>query len=341
VLRVVDESKVIRSFHLEPADGLGMVRHQAGQHLVLRVRPKGANTPAVRAYTLSSAPSDPHYRVSVKRDGVVSSFLHEHVRVGDVLEALAPRGNFVFDASERRPAVMLSAGVGITPMIAMLRHAVVEGWRTRRTRPITFVHSATDASSRAFLAEARRLEELAGDAVRVVSCLTRAAPGDGSDYEGRLDAEVLRELLSLDDYDFYVCGPAPFMQAMYDALRSLGVRDARILSEAFGPSAIARQRDELAPSTATEATEGIVELTSSGVELAWTAADGTLLDFVEAHGVVAPFGCRSGACGSCAVQVEGEVVHREVTASVPEGCALLCRAVPAAQDGSVRLRVLL
>ena len=347
VLRVVDESKLIRSFHLEPADGLGMVRHEAGQHLVLRVKPPEANAPAIRAYTLSSAPSDPYYRISVKRDGTVSSFLHDQVRAGDVIEALAPRGLFVFDASERRPAVLLSGGVGITPMMAMLRHAVIEGKRTRRTRPTTFIHAAVDAATRPFLAEARRLEELAGDAVRVVSCLTRPAPNDAYDYEGRIDADVLRELLALDDYDFFVCGPASFMQAMYDVLRSLGVRDARILSEAFGPSAIERRRDELATSAQAEATpsppeasEAIIEL-ASGVELAWTANDGTLLEFVEAHGVAAPYGCRGGACGSCAVRVEGEVVHRNVSASIPAGCALLCRAVPAAGEGQVRLRVLL
>ena len=177
---------------------------------------------------------------------------------------------------------------------------------------------------------------------RVISCLTRAAPGDEYDYQGRIDAEVLRALLSLDDYDFYVCGPPPFMQEMYDALRSLGVRDARVFSEAFGPSAMKRRPDEFASVAwaIPEATEAIVELASSGVELSWTSADGTLLEFVEGHGVAAPYGCRGGACGSCAVRVEGEVVHRDVTADIPTGCALLCRAVPAAHDGQVRLRLL-
>ena len=209
------------------------------------------------------------------------------------------------------------------------------------------MHSARDAASRSFLAEAKSLEALADGAVHVVSCLTQA-PGDDGDLEGRLDSDALRALLPLDDYDFYLCGPARFMQAMYDALRSLGVRDARLLAEAFGPSSLKRRADELAPGTArapeaTEATEAIVELASSGAELSWTPADGTLLELVEAHGVVAPFGCRSGICGSCAVRVEGEVVHRDATASVPAGCALLCRAVPAARDepGPVRLRVLL
>lgn len=345
VVRVVDESETVRSFHLEAGDGLGVARHEAGQHIVVRVTPPGAKAPAIRAYTLSSAPADPHYRISVQREGDVSSFLHDQVRVGDVLEALAPRGNFVFDATERRPAVLLSGGVGVTPMIAMLRHAVSEGKRTRHTRKATFVHSARDAASRPFLDETRRLEALADGAVRVVSCLTQAEPGDDRDLDGRLDADALRALLPLDDYDFYLCGPAPFMQAMYDALRSLGVRDARLHAEAFGPSALKRRADESAADTARvpEATEAIVELASSGAELSWTPDDGTLLELVEAHGVVAPFGCRSGACGSCAVRVEGDVVHRNATASVPAGCALLCRAVPAARDepGPVRLRVLL
>src|SRR5690606_30459465 len=121
VARIVDESASIRSFHLRPADGLGLPAHAAGQHLPIRVTPPGAAAPAVRSYTLSLAPSDDAYRISVKRAGAISRHLHEHIQVGDIIEAGTPAGGFVLDVRERRPAVLLAGGVGITPMLAMLR----------------------------------------------------------------------------------------------------------------------------------------------------------------------------------------------------------------------------
>ncbi len=130
VTRIVDESRTIRSFHLRPADGAGLVPHRAGQHLPIRVTLPGQETPVIRTYTLSVAPSDATYRISVKRDGAVSRHLHETLRVGDEIEARAPAGGFTIDAQGRRPAVLLAGGVGITPLLAMLRHVVYEGLRT-------------------------------------------------------------------------------------------------------------------------------------------------------------------------------------------------------------------
>src|SRR6185369_12033549 len=121
VARITDESTVIRSFLLEPMDGAGVIPHLAGQHLPIRVRPEGSDKPVMRTYTLSTAPSDRIYRISVKREGVVSRYLHEKVQVGDVIEARAPAGNFTIDALQTRPAVLMAAGIGVTPMIAMLR----------------------------------------------------------------------------------------------------------------------------------------------------------------------------------------------------------------------------
>ena len=141
--RIVDESSVIRSFHLEPDDDHGVPPFESGQHLPIRL-------------TLADGSV-----VSVKRDGAVSQHLHDHVRVGDRIEALGPRGQFTIDAKARRPAVLIGAGVGITPMVAFARHLVSEGFRSRRTRPMHLIQVARDDAVRAFGVELEALDERA------------------------------------------------------------------------------------------------------------------------------------------------------------------------------------
>jgi predicted pyridoxine 5'-phosphate oxidase superfamily flavin-nucleotide-binding protein len=145
VNRIVDESSVIRSFYLTPADGHAVPPFHAGQHFPIRLRTVAGET-LHRTYTISQAPSDEGLRLSVKREGAASSHLHDHVREGDVIEALGPRGQFTIDEKLRRPAVLIGAGVGITPMVAFARHLVTEGFRNRRTRPLHLVQVARDAA---------------------------------------------------------------------------------------------------------------------------------------------------------------------------------------------------
>lgn len=341
VARIVDESSVIRSFHLEPADGAGLLPAQAGQHLTLRVPAGPGGAPLVRSYTLSSAPHDRAWRISVKRDGAVSRWLHETLTEGAAIEARAPSGRFVIDAADRRPAVLIAAGVGVTPMVAMARHVAHEGRRTRFTRSLTVIHAARSAAERAFADDFRRLEAQTGGRIRYVSVLARPKPGDAFDAEGRIDADLLRGVLALEDCDVFLCGPAGFMQAQYAALRSLGVRDARIFAEAFGPSTLSRQPDAGAAVAAPieEPAEVVVAFTASGVATTWSAGDPPLLELAERHGVAPAFGCRNGSCGTCAAPLEaGAVAYRTPpTAAIREGAALICCAVPAA--GVVRVAI--
>jgi ferredoxin-NADP reductase/predicted pyridoxine 5'-phosphate oxidase superfamily flavin-nucleotide-binding protein len=196
VTRVVDESRVIRSFHLAPADGHAVPRFEAGQHLPIRLKTV-AGEELRRTYTISQAPSDEGLRLSVKRAGLASSQLHDHVREGDVIEALGPRGRFTIDAGLRRPAVLIGAGVGITPMVAFARHLVTEGFRHRRTRPLHLIQVARSEDLRAFGDELRALEQRAqrcDDAARGVRrrrrCAARCDPGPAD----RRRAEVVAAL---------------------------------------------------------------------------------------------------------------------------------------------------
>jgi ferredoxin-NADP reductase/predicted pyridoxine 5'-phosphate oxidase superfamily flavin-nucleotide-binding protein len=340
VTRVVDESSVIRSFYLQPADGHAVPPFEAGQHLLIRVQPAGAEAPLPRTYTISQAPSDDGLRLSIKREGVVSSHLHDHVQAGDVIEALGPMGQFTLDAKQRRPAVLIGAGVGITPMMAFLRHVVSEGFRNRRTRPVHLIQVAHDEQTRAFGAELRQLEARAEGAVKVHLVLSSGGPGA---IRGPLTLDTLKSLLPFDDHEFFLCGPANFMQSIYDGLRDLGVRDVRIQAESFGPSSLERRSDTAAaaalppPPPASEAT---VLFSRSGEAAVWTPERGTLLEFAESNGLSPAFSCRAGNCGSCATRMTaGRVTYVQPTAWRPaEGEVLLCCARPA-RDGGERIEL--
>lgn len=172
VIKIVDESSTIRSFHLQPDDGAGLLPHLAGQHLPIRVKLPGTDRPVLRTYTISAAPSDGFYRISVKRDGAVSRHLYGLINVGDTIEARAPAGDFTIDAYERRPAALLAGGVGITPLLAMLRHIVYEGVRKRQTRPIFLFHAARTKKERAFADELAALVETSFSAVKLIRVLS-------------------------------------------------------------------------------------------------------------------------------------------------------------------------
>lgn len=346
VTDVVDESSTIRSFHLMPNDGKGLIAHKAGQHLPIRVTLPGDTDPILRTYTISCAPSDAGYRISVKRDGRVSRFLHDHVRQGSVIEAKAPAGGFTIDAAATRPAVLVAAGVGITPMLAMLRQVVFEGLRTRSTRQTWLIHTARNRAERAFDAEIDTLVAAAQGAVRVVRIVSQPGPHErtGRDHDGvgRLTADTFRQILPFGDYDFYLCGPGGFMQDLYDGLRDLSVIDARIHAEAFGPSALVRRPDQSAavpqlpqPS----ATSVTVVFTASAKEARWQPASGSLLELAESRGLKPEHSCRAGSCGSCAVRLlKGKVAYPvPPTAPVGPGEILVCSAVPA--DGSEALEI--
>jgi ferredoxin-NADP reductase/predicted pyridoxine 5'-phosphate oxidase superfamily flavin-nucleotide-binding protein len=341
VTRIADESSVIRSFHLTPADGHAVPPFLAGQHLPIRLK-TAAGEELRRTYTISQAPSDEGLRLSVKREGAASSHLHDHVHEGDVIEALGPRGQFTIDASLRRPAVLIGAGVGITPMVAFARHLVTEGFRHRRTRPLHLIQVARDGSVRAFGNELSGLVQRAKGAMKLHVVLSSVDGAPEGTHQGPLSIDLLKSLLPTlqneDDHEFFLCGPSGFMQALYDGLRDLGVRDERIQAEAFGPSSLKRRPDgtaALPPPPAPAAKQSTVSFTRTGEVAEWTPERGTLLEFAEGKGLNPPFSCRAGHCGSCATRMTaGAVTYAEPTAWRPAADeVLLCCAVPAAGGG--------
>ena len=244
VQRKVRESDRITSFYLAPVDGSPLRPHKPGQYVTVRVPTEGEGT-TMRNYSISSRPGRPHYRISVKRetglsasapDGYASNYLHQHVNELGVLEVGPPCGEFILKpAGDRsRSLVLISAGVGITPLLSML-HAASE---RRDERDILFIHAAVNGDSHAFRREVLQLADEHPN-VRVHFRYSNPTPQDRlqelADSEGFVDADLLKTLLSERRGEFYLCGPKPFMSDVSAALTTLGVPKSDVSYEFFGP----------------------------------------------------------------------------------------------------------
>ncbi|MEO1220939.1 MAG: pyridoxamine 5'-phosphate oxidase family protein [Pseudomonadota bacterium] len=344
ISRIVEETDEIRSYYLEPTDGKGIAGFRAGQHLPVRATLDGCDRLTNRVYTLSAAPSDGFYRISVKKQGAFSTWLHGR-EVGDTLEARGPQGTFHITGTEERAAVLIAAGVGVTPMISMLRQIVFEGKRRRGTRPTWFIHVDRSRQSRAFHNEIGKLVREAEGAVRYIVVHSKPDPREqeGVDYSytGRFEAADFSRFLPFGDYDFYMCGPSGFMQSTYDGLRAMGVADARVHAEAFGPSSLKREADvgNARPAIPASTKSVPVLFAASSKEARWEPESGTLLELAEERGLTPEFSCRGGSCGSCAVKLlKGSITYPNGVSFVTEKDEiLLCSTVPA--EGSEALEI--
>lgn len=235
----VVESDVITSFYLRPEDNEEIASYTPGQYISIKLAIKGEKFTHIRQYSLSDVPSKDYYRITVKRevgtsnpDGVVSNYLHGEVREGDVVQISAPAGNFTLDTQKETPIVLLSGGVGITPMMSMLSTLI----DIQSKRDIAFIHAAVNGNTHALRDE---VNELSRDNVQIFYFYSAPTKEDYQnnyfDVEGFVTTEWLRDNISVTDADFYFCGPVPFMKAMNGALKQLGVESERIHFEFFGP----------------------------------------------------------------------------------------------------------
>jgi ferredoxin-NADP reductase/MOSC domain-containing protein YiiM len=335
VTAIERESDSVISVCLAGQDAVPLPAAAPGQFLTVRLVTDRDRPPLVRSYSLSGAPGASSYRISIKREphGAASKFVHEHLRPGDVLDVAAPRGSFILQPGTG-PVLLISAGVGATPVLAML-HALADA---RSERDVWWLHSARSGAEEPFAAEARSLlAELPHGHLHV--CFTRPNPGDalGRDYQaaGRLQATTLAALELPHDSDAYICGPASFMADISTALMSSGL-DARIRTELFGgaPS----QTPGIAPVAArpVHAPQGVagdgpqVDFARSGLTVRWARHYGSLLDLAEACDVPVRWSCRTGVCHTCETGVlSGAVGYDPDPVDDPgEARALICCSSP-------------
>jgi ferredoxin-NADP reductase/ferredoxin len=333
VAAIERESMSVISVRLVPADGSAAVPARPGQFLTIRL--PGA-PPLLRTYSLSDLPGAESYRISVKREphGAASEYLHTRLRVGDVIDAGAPRGKFVLRDGER-PVVLISAGVGATPVLAML-HVLAAG---RSTRPVWWVHGARSRAEHAFLDEAAGLLAELPDAHRLV-CYSRPGPeDDGFDVTGRLAGTVLEGAGVPTDADFYLCGPGPFMQDIAAALTAAGAAPERISTEVFGPldaiapGVVAAPAPPPHPPVGSAGTGPLVSFSRSNLSVPWDPSFASLLELAEACDVPVRWSCRTGVCHTCETGlVSGEVGYRPDPLEPPvAGAALICCSQPSGE----------
>ena len=357
VTRVKPESSTITSFYLQPEGGGQIPCHLPGQFLPIEIEPAAGQGAVQRTYTISNAPNGKEYRLSIKREsapgpdlppGLSSSYFHDQVGVGSTFRAMSPRGKFTLDESRNQPIVLLSAGVGITPLISMLEQLAADCASCRAPRPVWFIHGARNSVEHAFSEKVRTYKQQ-------MPCLTThfvySQPGAGDrqgvdfDSSGRIDVELLKQILPFDDYDFYLCGPAAFMTGLYDGLKNLNVQNERIHYEFFGPGTTFQTGKSAPPAEDKygELSPVKVHFERSGIETTWDPAKGSLLDLAESEGLRPDYSCRSGICQTCATRViDGEVAYNEPPMVDPEaGMVLICSSRPVSRSPDDRSPLIL
>jgi ferredoxin-NADP reductase/MOSC domain-containing protein YiiM len=336
VTRVEPESDTVVSVYLADPAGAAVPPARPGQFLTLRL-PAGGAPPLLRSYSLSGDPAAGSYRISVKREphGAGSRYIHTRVRAGDRLEAAAPRGTFILRPGTV-PVLLISAGVGATPVLAMLQALAA----ARSGRDIWWLHGARSRAAEPFAAESRSLLATLASAHREVY-YSQPGPGDvqGRDYQaaGRLSPEALAGLDLPRDAEAYLCGPAAFMAEVSAALAGLGIDGARVHTEIFG--AAPAQTPGITPAAARpphppagQPGDGPqVAFARSSLTVRWDRDHASLLELAEACDVPVRWACRTGVCHTCETALlSGTVSYSpDPVDDLADGSALICCSQPA------------
>jgi ferredoxin-NADP reductase/MOSC domain-containing protein YiiM len=339
VSRKVKESVDVVSVELERVDGKPLTAAEAGQYIVLRIEPK-TGSPLLRSYSLSGAPGDRSYRISVKREalGAASGYINDRLQVGDIVQASAPRGAFTLRPGDT-PVVLLSAGIGVTPVLAMLHALAAEA----SGREIWWLHGARSGRERVFAAETGRLVERLAHCHSFV-CYSAPDPEDQPDIDfnasGHLDGKVVGGLNIPDHADYYICGPSRFMDELTVALKASGIGRDRTHTEIFGaappitPGVAASPRPAPHLPVGSQDTGALVSFTRSGLNVRWEPRFSSLLELAEACDVPVRWSCRTGVCHTCETAlITGKVSYQPNPIDDPsEGNVLICCSRP---DGDI------
>ncbi len=377
---VIRETPSTSSVYLTATDNKSLANFLPGQFLTIRFNIPGCKRPVVRCYSLSDSSEKPYYRISVKRvaapadqndfpPGRVSNYVNDGLSAGQILEVKAPSGDFFLDESSHRPLILLAAGIGITPMMSIVEHLAAIGSK----RLIVLLYGVVNSADHPFR---HRLQVLTTNCpnLHVLNCYSQPQPTDvqGRDFQirGRVSVELLKKLLPSTaaeqksnsisnadvvressehwkpiDCDYYLCGPGPFMETIYQDLLRINVDPQLIHFEAFGPASVkaiagsspnpASQSPGGESKIDSETIEAEVRFVKSEIFTKWQGRDGgggsaNLLETAESLGIEVDSGCRAGNCGACAVGLlSGEVEYPTGNpADCPPGHCLICIARP-------------
>ena len=341
VTAIEQESDSVISIRFEEPDGAALPAARAGQYLTVRIQPDKDARSLLRNYSLCGAPDAGYYRIAVKREpgGAASGYLHTRLAVGDQLEIAAPRGVFILDQT-RDPLLLISAGIGATPVLAML-HTLAE---QHSHREIWWLHGARSSRDHSFASEARALlASLPKVNARVYYSRPGAMDVEGRDFDsaGRLTGSLLAELEPPRSAESYLCGPAAFMDEISAGLAALGLDASRIHTEPFGPEPGLTPGIAPTPARTPHPPAGppgdgpSVEFARSNLSIPWSSDYASLLELAEACDVPVRWSCRTGVCHNCETTlIAGDLDYNPDPVEPPaDGSALICCSRP--HDGVV------
>ncbi len=339
VVAVVDEAVDVKSFYFTPVDSRPLLPFAPGQFLTFRLPIEGNNGGLVRCYSLSDRPRQDYYRATIKRLGNPpndptipcgrgSSYFHDRVRVGDVLDVRAPSGTFLLDPLAHDAVVLLGAGIGVTPLVSMLEAYAQSG----RRREVYAVFGFRNSGEHPFKAHLERLAH-ANPWLHLHTSYSAPLTQDvlyrDYNHHGRIDIDRLRVVLPSNNFHFYVCGPGPLMESLVPALWDWGVPESHVHFEAFGPASV-RSASQCKSEVAEPCN---VRFERSDRGAVWDGSFNSLLELGEAAGITMPSGCRAGNCGECMLAVcdGGVTAFKTPGVTVPAGYCLPCISAPAGE----------
>jgi len=330
------ESSSVVSLVLEPVDGRPLTVPLPGQFVVLRLRPKPDAPPVLRSYSLSGLPDAGRYRITIKQEphGIASTYVSTQLRTGDVLDVSEPRGAFILQRDDI-PVVLLSAGVGVTPVMAMLHALAVQA----SPLPVWWIHGARNRLDHTFAREARDLlAKLPHARSHVQYSRPDATDRLGVDYDaaGRLDVTALETLGVPREADFYLCGPPAFLEEITAGLGGWGVARERVYTETFGSGESLTPGVKKAPRRLPHAPAGPpgegprISFARAGLTVSWDPKFQSLLELVEACDVPVRWSCRTGVCHTCECGlISGSVMYDPEPLEPPAaGNLLICCSRP-------------
>ncbi len=347
VWKKVLEAEDTYSFYLKPHDGKRISPFKPGQYLTFQFQLPGEKKPVIRCYSLSDGFIDgDHYRVTIKRAlpdkshksydptkiGVVSSHFCETVKEGEIIDVKAPSGKFFLDVEVERPVVLIGGGIGVTPMITMARVLT----HTKDPREIYFFFGCRSGQDHMFRDEMLRLQQ-ANPKMRLHVCYSRPdasdEPGKAYNHESRVTVDLMKQILPSSNFEYYLCGPGPFMDSLVNGLYEWGVPKKDVYFEAFGPSTVKTGAKE--PAKAAEETAGQpapeVSFAKSSKSGKWQPDFENIWTLAADNDVSIEGGCMAGNCGCCQTAIKsGEVIYPGGTPGyeVEAGCCLPCVACP-------------
>ncbi len=344
VFKKVKESKLVSSLYLRLEDESKLENFKPGQHLLFKIKPEGQDHVIQRFYSFSEAPELDHYRISVKKElppkgilnvpsGKGSTFIHNTIQVGDIIEAKGPMGDFFLKTEESEPVVLIAGGIGLTPLLSIVNTII----NTNSKQLVTLFLGVTNNSDHIFKGYLDTINK-AYNNIQIYTCYTNPLPtdrlGNDFDYEGFVHINFIKSKLPENFKDFYICGPSVMMDYISLELKKIGVSTDTIYTESFGPASVSYTAIE--ENNSQEKTEII--FSDSGVTVAWDNQFKSIVELAEANNIDISVGCLFGDCGTCMTDLTtGEVEYNHPTMIVPDpGSCLPCSCKP---KGSITLNI--